>query len=78
MQYYQEIVALIIVLVCYGIERNLLISILLWPIVWFLLHFLFWLYYHFVKPSWKVLHLKKNEICMKMQFQKEEICGMIF
>lgn len=68
-QYCLLIVAIMASLLCLLVKRNFAFSILWWLFIYVTGHIFLVAYNKSLKPSCKVLHLKKNEICMKIQFQ---------
>ena len=68
-QYWYEIVAAVMFVLFWIVKHSFLLAFLIGLIAYLAIHLLYFIFYKFAKPQCKVLHLYKNEICMKSQFQ---------
>lgn len=68
-QYWYEIVAVLMFMIFWISKHKLLLAFLAGSLAYLVIHLLYFIFYKFAKPQCKVLHLYKNEICMKSQFQ---------
>ncbi len=69
MQYWYEIVAIMMFVIFWISKHNLLLALLAGVFAYLVIHLLYFFFYKFAKPQCKILHLYHNEICMKSQFQ---------
>ena len=71
-QYWYEIVAIMMFVLFGATKHRFLLALLVGLISYLAIHLLYFIFYRFAKPSCKILHLYKKEICMKSQFQNRK------